>query len=474
MPPQLNLVEILLQVNKSKRSGVVRCESPAFKKQIVTRNGMVVFAESNLPQEHLANILIKMGLLRRSYLSGITALMKTGKNADRAILESTSLSIENLKEAVKEQAVLILSSLLGCDDIKIRFYAGSDLIKRDIEVDLSLPEILVLASRRAANSARAFGAKELHQCVLSPNTSETMEHPDLPLNQYEALACSLVRGPTLAKNILMQISAGNAKPEELLRRLLLLGLISADLPEPSTGGELGSPSGDDILLEHMESLLHSFEIAGFYEILSVPSDASEDQIKEAYHKLAKQYHPDHYHSKEHGAAIRKTVEKLFTYITGAYSTLGDPASRASYDATRSVKDSRVKATLEARAAVEEDKEKMADTLFIMGRIAFQKRDYAKAVEHLKKCVWLLPDVAKYHHFLGIAQAENPKLRKEAEQHFLRALELDSTSVATRVSLGKLYLGVNLPRKADAQLREALRWEPGNAEAINLLEQIAKH
>jgi curved DNA-binding protein CbpA len=466
----MSLVESLLKLDKSKHSGVVRFEGPTYKKQIVARTGRLAFAESNLPEEHLAAIVIKMGLLRSTHLAGITALMKTGKNSDMAILESSGLSHENLKTAVMEQAVSILSSLLGRDDIKIRFYAGENLVKRDIQLDLPLPEILVISARRAAKEGRPSGVSGLPQLMLVRNSSNTKEHLNLPLNSHESFAYSLIRVPCPAQNILSQIPSAEAKPEELLRRLLLLGLIRVDSPLSAITRSKGSSSGSDSIYQHMEDLLRSLEIAGLYEILSVPTDASEDQIKDAYHRLAKKYHPDRFQSKEHGASIRKTAEKLFTYITGAYATLGDSSLRARYDETRNIKDSRVNATLEARAAVEADKEKMADALFSKGRIALQDGDYEKAVEHLKECVWLRPDVPKYHHFLGSAQAEIPRLRKESERHFLRALELNSTSATTHVSLGKLYLRVNLPRKAEAQFREALRWEPDNAEATSLLEQ----
>jgi curved DNA-binding protein CbpA len=468
----MSLVESLLKIDKAKQSGVVRFEGSSYKRQIITRTGRLAFAESNLPEEHLAAILIKMGLLRSSHLAGITALMKTGKSSDRAVLESTGLSQEDLKKAVMEQAVRILSNLLERDDIKVHFYEGENLVTREIQLDFPLPEILVLSARRAAKEGRPAGFLGL-QLTLVRNTSNTEEYLNLPLNRHESFAYSLVRDPTSVQNILSQIPAGDAKPEELLRRLLLLDLIRSDSPISSTNGRMRSLSNHENIQEHMENLLQSFEIAGLYEILSVPTDATEDHIKDAYHRLAKQFHPDRFQSKEHGASIRKTAEKLFTYFTGAYATLGTPMLRVKYDETRNIKDSRVKATLETRAAVEADKERMAETLFSKGRIALQDGDYEKAVEHLKECIWLLPDVPKYHFFLGNAQAEIPRLRKEAERHFLRALDLNSTSAIMHVSLGKLYLRVNLPRKAEAQFREALRWEPDNAEASSLLEQNAQ-
>lgn len=60
-----------------------------------------------------------------------------------------------------------------------------------------------------------------------------------------------------------------------------------------------------------------------YEVLGVARDASEDDIKKAYRKLARQYHPDH--NKEPGAQER------FVEIQEAYDTLSDPEQRKMYD-----------------------------------------------------------------------------------------------------------------------------------------------
>jgi predicted Zn-dependent protease len=63
--------------------------------------------------------------------------------------------------------------------------------------------------------------------------------------------------------------------------------------------------------------------------------------------------------------------------------------------------------------------------------------------------------------------------KEAEQHLLRALQLDPMRVEGRLELGKLYLKVNLPKRAEAQLCQVLHWDPDNRTARRLLDEISR-
>lgn len=66
------------------------------------------------------------------------------------------------------------------------------------------------------------------------------------------------------------------------------------------------------------------EYKDYYKILGVPRDATQDQIKSAYRKLARKYHPDV--SKEAQA------EQRFKEVNEANEVLKDPEKRAAYDA----------------------------------------------------------------------------------------------------------------------------------------------
>jgi DnaJ family protein B protein 4 len=64
-------------------------------------------------------------------------------------------------------------------------------------------------------------------------------------------------------------------------------------------------------------------MSNFYEILGVPKNANESEIKKAYRALSLKYHPDRNPSDDAAAKIRE--------INDAYETLSDPAKKQQYD-----------------------------------------------------------------------------------------------------------------------------------------------
>jgi molecular chaperone DnaJ len=65
-------------------------------------------------------------------------------------------------------------------------------------------------------------------------------------------------------------------------------------------------------------------VRDLYEILGVPRDATQDDIKKAYRRLAREYHPD--------VSQAPAAEERFKEVAAAYEILSDPDKRQRYDA----------------------------------------------------------------------------------------------------------------------------------------------
>lgn len=63
----------------------------------------------------------------------------------------------------------------------------------------------------------------------------------------------------------------------------------------------------------------------YYEVLGVEKTATADEIKKAYRKLAKKYHPDA------NSDNKEEAEKKFKEIAEAYEVLSDEGKRKQYD-----------------------------------------------------------------------------------------------------------------------------------------------
>ena len=223
----------------------------------------------------------------------------------------------------------------------------------------------------------------------------------------------------------------------------------------------------------------------YYRVLEVRRDASEKEIKRAYHRLARERHPDKGTTPEEV----KRLQEEFALISTAYNVLKDKDKRAEYD-TRCKKDE-AKAAGSGRegkgapaaedkasmkpgakgAAASRERASIAQRAYAKGMQLFNAGDYARAKEFFEAAIKNNDEEPNYHAKLGICLMRSHQGFSRAVSAIQKAIELDPYNVEHRLTLGETYEKVGSTSMAVKTYQEILKWDATNAKAQERLHAL---
>jgi len=462
-----DLTTILLDIHQNRLSGVLRVEKKTEKKQLVIKAGWLAFAESSVADDHLVKIMARQKFIQEANIRRIAGLMKEGKTVEDAIMEiQKKLTLAALEKGREDQATSILASLWGWGDFSMKFYTGENLIHSRINLKQALPDAIISSARHAV-SVRFFSTpRNFIEGFFSTVGKFKQAAEMLPLNVAESAILSMLENPMNTPELLEKVALRFQKPSDSVLALTAIGLICCQQRVEQMSQDSVN-DGSVSMLQVLNSMILRLKKADYYETLSITKSATAVEIQEAYHKLARQFHPDRFQSKEFTKEDHQKAQRVFSAVNEAYFTLKSPDTRVAYNAYL------VESAAGKAGPKQENEEQEAALFFQNSRTLIAKGEYTQAVEQLKRCVWMRPENVEYQYYLGVAASKVPALRKDAEQQFLKVIELDSTFVEAYMELAKLYISANLPRKAEQKLQQLLVWNPGNRAAVMLLEKLSK-
>jgi len=235
---------------------------------------------------------------------------------------------------------------------------------------------------------------------------------------------------------------------------------AAPKPDAPAGSTLTSEQDK----ERLEMLAKASQVIAqaaqdYYGVLGVERGAPDARIRQSYYRLARLYHPDRLR-KPHLEGIHQKLEEMFAAITVAYTTLSRPETRAAYDKETSRSTVKKDPAAERLAA--------ARDAFLRGRKQMEAGEVYEAMRLFETAVEMDPAKAEYLIYLGRTEGHNPRWKKRAEEHLLKAIEMGPSAPAAYLELARLYKSGGLERKAAEMCRQVLRWDPDNREAQDLI------
>jgi curved DNA-binding protein CbpA len=194
----------------------------------------------------------------------------------------------------------------------------------------------------------------------------------------------------------------------------------------------------------------------FYEILGVEPLASQDQIRAAFRRLARERHPDRFIGP-----ARERAEKDFQAITEAYNVLNDPAQRGRYDQSLSSKTSQLTNPRDlARALLAK-----AAGLVKTGQAAEANEYFAQAIAHDS-------ENAKAHHMYGVFLSRQVGGLEEGLRHLDQAVRLEPNDVKILLDASKAFARARMFARATRFAQQAAQLAPGDPAIEAWLQQLA--
>jgi tetratricopeptide (TPR) repeat protein len=357
------------------------------------------------------------------------------------------------------------------------------------EVGIAVPTgQLMLPALRAAPDLPLddLGHDEGLHVDLSPDPR--MRFQDVELHDPERLALSAISRPLRAADVLR--SSGLAAPEaaRALYTLLALGMAISVPPEkvkepaPPYGGledtELrkaaaGQPAAApappaprdldrEAFEQEMKKYLALTESATYYQMLDATPLSSPSAIKASYYKLARKFHPDRHMG--HVEWIGQ-LQQIMDALTLAYKTLSDERSREQYD--KKLAESGTFAIGRGKT----EKQQTAEECLEQAKQCLRAQNYAGSITWLRKCVEIAPNDSKYRAMLARSLAAVPQYRREAIEHFEKAIQLDPWNTSALFQFAELYQEMQLPWRARPLYVKILDIDPEHSKARQKLREL---
>ena len=495
-------VELATEIRQARLTGSLRATDKIKKWVIYFKAGQIVFGVSNSRESRLFDIVLRRKLLSREDLSkypNFSNDLEFAANLEqRSILTKSALD-ELFVEQIKGIIIDALSWKAGdwtfSSLMRIRDGLSFEIDTQKLLVDYArcLPDDEVLGRFRSLDEGFTRSARDSVELDLAPeeafvlsgiaseprSASQIVGLAALPeakaLHAIYILWISgwIVRDDWRSAFSDVQTAAMRGARLELKREAkytAISTLAEETIEEVPIAAEADEPEFTMSLEEYLDQVENA---ATFYDLLGVDPAADTDELKRAYFRLARSFHPDRYHSE--GGALLKRMQNAFTELAQAHETLKNPQTREMYD----YRIRKELADREKRAGGDGENEReimdneRASENFETGFSLLMEGEVESSIPFLARAAHFGPKNARYRAYYGKALSSEESQRHKAESEIQTAIRLDPNNPTFKILLAEFFIQFNLLKRAEGELTRLLAVFPSNRDAQALMDQLRK-
>jgi hypothetical protein len=217
---ELPFPEVLQQLAESAATGILTVVSGGARKSVYLRDGRVVFASSNVPNDRLGENLLREGKITVEEYEASIKTLGRGKRQGRALVEMGALSPKDLWEGVQFHIQQIVYSLFQWEDGQFQFEESALPEKERITVDLDVDE-LNLAGLRRVDAAGGIQSRYPESALVLERVVGRALHG---MEAYEEHVLALVDAERSVVDICRESEIGDNETRKVLYAFLVTNL----------------------------------------------------------------------------------------------------------------------------------------------------------------------------------------------------------------------------------------------------------
>ncbi|HET9316317.1 MAG TPA: DUF4388 domain-containing protein, partial [Vicinamibacteria bacterium] len=284
------LPRVLRDLYVGRRTGLLHFTRADDRASVCFIKGHIAWGQTSLEECRLGAVLARHDLVSQESIDQAYELVGRGKRLGDVLLEAGSIDRETLDEALALQVRETLLAVFGWPDGAWRFeehdadhFKGYDQGLRVSTGNLIMDAVWCIADPDVVRYALGDLGRP-----LALTTDPLLRYQRVALTQVDRMLLAQVDGVRSAREVLAAVAQDAAEADRGLFGLLCTGLVEMVEAPPAAVPAADLPlTREDVLQMHK-----GLAARDHFEVLGLPRSATSEDVRGAFVRLARRFHPD--------------------------------------------------------------------------------------------------------------------------------------------------------------------------------------